>query len=162
MTSTRPTGYRPNVGAILKRPEDGAILLAERIDMDDVWQLPQGGVDAGESHEEALWREVTEELGLLHPRRCCDILGRGPATRYDFDEHITTAVAQKYRGQEQTLFVLAFHGKDEDIALNHWHAPEFQDFGWFAPAVALRRIWDFKRPVLAATIEALPELFGGI
>ena len=55
--------YRPNVALILQRA-DGRILIGERLDVAGAWQFPQGGVDAGESADEALAREMGEELSL--------------------------------------------------------------------------------------------------
>lgn len=151
-------GWRPNVGAILRRG-DNLYLMAERLTPRDTWQFPQGGVDAGETHEEALWRELHEELGLRDPRALCEVVARGPAVRYDFPEGYDAPIARRWKGQEQTLFLLDYRGGDEDFDLELWHTPEFRAVGWFTREEMCQRLWEFKRGVLEATLEALAEHF---
>jgi putative (di)nucleoside polyphosphate hydrolase len=55
--------YRPNVAAIIRRP-DGRVLICRRSDYPESWQFPQGGVDEGETLEQALTRELWEEIGI--------------------------------------------------------------------------------------------------
>src|SRR3954469_6148453 len=87
--------YRPNVAAIV-RDKEGRILLGERNDYPDSWQFPQGGCDPGETPEEALPRELREEVSL-EPGDYRIVAKRGPY-RYLF-----TGGRRKegYRGQEQ-------------------------------------------------------------
>lgn len=153
----KPTGYRDNVGAILRRP-DGLILMAERIDLPGIWQFPQGGVDPGESREDALWRELSEELGLASPKDVCTIIGQGPPTRYDFPEGYDAPVARKYRGQEQTLFVLEFSGVDADFRLDAYAEPEFRSVAWVTVDTAHARLWEFKRAPFERALSALQDL----
>lgn len=91
--------YRPNVAAVLQRA-DGRVLIGQRSDYPDSWQLPQGGIDRGESAEDALRREVLEEVGI-GPERYAIAARSGPH-RYDFpfgeDRH-------GFSGQEQTYFL---------------------------------------------------------
>ena len=155
--TTKRKPYRPNVGAILRRPNDGKILMAERIGRPESWQFPQGGIEEGESKEEALWREINEELGLNEPANLCTILGAGPPTTYKFPRG--TRMAKKWRGQRQTLFVLDFHGEDRDFCLDAFEHPEFQSFAWFPVDEAFERISKLKRRILEKTVEALPEVF---
>ncbi len=150
--------YRTNVGAILRRHDD-LVLLCERLAPREVWQFPQGGVDPGETHDDALWRELTEELGLQRPRRSCRMVGRGPATNYDFADDYEAPITKRFRGQTQTLFLLDFLGTDDEFDLGHHHDPEFADFEWVSRDEALARMWSVKRGVLLATIEALAEVF---
>lgn len=150
--------YRDNVGAILRRA-DGDILLAERIDEADAWQFPQGGVDAGESKRDAMWREVSEELGLREPRRVCEVVAVGPATTYDFPPDYTRPIGRDFRGQRQTLFLLDFAGTDELFDLDRHHAPEFQSVRWVRPSRAVDLIIPMKRVVLERTVEARPSFF---
>lgn len=151
-------GYRANVGVILRRHDD-LILLCERLRPADTWQFPQGGIDEGESAEEAMWRELTEELGLEHPQEVCSIVAEGPATTYDFAPDYDAPIAKKYRGQRQTLFLVDFHGTDSDFRLDWYHKPEFCDFRWVTAEDALDLMWGFKRPVLEATYDALAAEF---
>lgn len=152
MTDAKP--YRPNVGAILRRG-DGMILMAERIGHPGSWQLPQGGVDPGETQQEALWRELGEELGLRNPQALCTLVGEGPAVRYDFPRSVHAHIGDAYAGQEQTLFLLDFVGCDTDFDLGADPHPEFSNFQWVSAAAAVAMIWEVKRPVLEASFAAL-------
>lgn len=150
--------YRPNVGAILRR-SDNLVLMCERLEPRGIWQFPQGGVDPGESHVEALWRELTEEVGLCRPQQVCELVARGPAVNYDFPPDYPDPIAQRYRGQTQTLFLLDFHGTDADFDLQHHVVPEFASFGWYALADAHALLWEFKRGVLTQCIAELKPIF---
>jgi putative (di)nucleoside polyphosphate hydrolase len=150
--------YRTNVGAIIR--EGDRILMCERIEPEGIWQFPQGGVDPGETHVEALWRELGEELGLRAPREALAIVARGPAVPYDFPDDYDAPIARHYRGQMQTLFVLDFSGSDQEFRLDAHHEPEFRSFRWVTVEQAVDLIWDFKRPVLEATLEELSAYFG--
>ena len=118
----------------------GKVLLGERSDAPGSWQLPQGGIDEGESPEDALRREMREELGVNRFR----ILRQGAMKcRYDFPAALDAPVARKYRGQEQTWFLLRFDdgaGPAPEAADG-----EFRDFRWDEPAQALAGIIEWKR-----------------
>ena len=91
--------YRPNVAAILQRP-DGRVLIGQRSDHPESWQFPQGGVDQGESLEDALRREVREETGFA-PGAYRIIARTGPH-RYEFP---SGPDKRGFDGQEQTYFL---------------------------------------------------------
>lgn len=150
--------YRKNVGAILRR-SDGRLLMCERINQPGAWQFPQGGVDKGESLKDALWREVGEELGLQPPQNYCTIVAEGPAVCYDFPAESRARITKKYKGQEQTLFLLAYTGTDDDIDLSADDHPEFSNFRWVTPQQACDLTWEVKRPILDKTLEVLSEHF---
>ncbi len=144
------SSYRPNVGAVLRR-NDGLVLMCHSVDGRDYpWQFPQGGVQVGESLEEAMWREIAEELGLVSPRSVCRLVGRGPAVRYEF-----VKPWQGFVGQEQTLFVLAFEGTDADFRLDFHHQPEFDGHRWVTLDQALELIVPAKRRVVRPTFDAI-------
>ena len=151
--------YRKNVGAILRR-SDGKLLMCERIDQPGAWQFPQGGVDEGESLEHALWRELAEELGLAPPQQFCSLVAQGPAVCYDFPADSRARIARRFKGQEQTLFLLDFRGSDDDIHLDADDHPEFRAFRWVTPTEAAELTWEVKRPILDRTLEVLSEHFG--
>lgn len=89
------------VGVIMN--SHGFVLVGERSDYPGSWQLPQGGVDAGEKPESAVFREMQEELGI---GKFQIIKQSSQAVSYDFPEDLATGIAQKYRGQKQIWFLL--------------------------------------------------------
>ncbi len=122
-----PLLYRPNVAAILCRP-DGMILIAERMRFKGAWQFPQGGVDDGETAEQALFREVEEEIGVR--RELITIISMRSGYRYAFPKG--RLKYGLYGGQEQTYFLCQFGGKDTDIDLCT-HNREFGRWKWILP-----------------------------
>ena len=130
--------YRPCVCAVFVAT-DGKILLAERADRDGAWQLPQGGVDKGETAEQALFREMEEELGCEH----FEILKTSDAKiRYRWAPGMKGH--KNYVGQEQTWFLTQFldgHGPDLENAKDR----EFQSWKWSTPQEAIDTIAEFKR-----------------
>jgi putative (di)nucleoside polyphosphate hydrolase len=126
--------------------------MGERIEAEGVWQFPQGGVEDGESREEAMWRELTEELGLHRPRRVCNLLSVGPTMRYDFPIHAEWTLARHYRGQEQTLFLIDYHGPDDALVPARVARPEFRRICWVTPTEALRLVSKAKRDLVWHTL----------
>jgi putative (di)nucleoside polyphosphate hydrolase len=121
---TMPKRYRPNVAAVLQRA-DGRVLIGQRSDYPDSWQLPQGGIDRGESAEEALRREVLEEVGI-GPDRYAITARTGPH-RYDFP---FGEDRRGYGGQEQTYFLCRLKEiGDADVDLSAT-CGEFQAVRW--------------------------------
>lgn len=146
--------YRPSVAAILQKP-GGEILVAERSDVEEAWQFPQGGVDEGEDPVAALKRELGEEVGLAPEHY--DVVRSEGGYRYDYPKHYRKKRA--YGGQEQTYFLCRFKGTDEDISLVHAdHQREFSRFRWIEPR-DFRREWlpDFKSEVYARVMR---DFFG--
>lgn len=143
--------YRPNVAAIV-RDESGRILLGERTDHPDSWQFPQGGTDPGESAEDALPRELREEISL-EPGDYRIVDRRGPY-RYLF-----TGGRRKdgYRGQEQTYFLLDLVAACEKVNVAT-RDPEFRSIRWVMPS-QIRAIWipPVKRDVYR---QVLRDFFG--
>jgi len=144
--------YRDNVGAVLFSPA-GLVLVARRADMPNAegapggWQLPQGGMDAGEDPAVAVFRELEEEIGTAH----AEILAEHPRwLTYDLPpELIGRALGGKYRGQRQKWFALRFTGNESDIRLDLDPHPEFDAWRWAPlaelPALAVafkRRIYE--------------------
>jgi len=101
--------YRPNVAAILHRA-DGRVLIAQRSDFPESWQFPQGGIDAGESPEAAVRREVFEEVGV--PPTAYELGPRRGPYRYDFPGGLDR---RGFAGQEQWYFLCRMH---------EWPTPE--------------------------------------
>lgn len=153
--SQRQTGsqpYRQNVAALLVR-EDGRMFIGERSDCPGAWQFPQGGIDPGESPEEALVREIGEETSL-RPEHF-EIVEQRSGYRYRFpDGH---SKWKDFCGQEQTYFRCRFTGSDEDIDLDTEHR-EFSAFRWVAPTeFDIDWLPEFKREVYR---RVLADFFG--
>ena len=118
--------YRANVAAILRNAK-GEILICERLGMPGAWQFPQGGIDEGESLEQALLRELSEEIGLVADD--LTIVERKGPYRYVFGNGRTK---KGYHGKEQHYFLADFSAPDSRINVATEH-PEFQAFRWVAP-----------------------------
>lgn len=132
--------YRPCVIAVFTNG-DGRVLVAERSDAPGQWQLPQGGVDPGESPEQALRREMAEELGTDQFR----ILARGERPIcYDFPPDLQAGIAKRFRGQKQQWFHVAFaEGARPD--LERAEDDEFRDVAWVPVQDVVEAIIDFKK-----------------
>lgn len=138
--------YRSNVAAILRNPR-GQILVCERINNRGAWQFPQGSVDHGETLEEALGRELWEEIGVeQNDFRVVEC--RGPY-RYDFSGGKTK---KGYHGKVQHYFLCDYFAADSRINVNT-DDPEFRDFRWIKPEEFEKR-WlpEMKRDVYRAVL----------
>jgi putative (di)nucleoside polyphosphate hydrolase len=149
-----PAHYRPNVGLMLIGP-GRRIFLGRRLNQPDAWQMPQGGVDAGETPVEAAFRELREEVGTgkaLLLRQTRDWIA------YDVPQALQPPYWKgRWRGQAQKWFALAFTGRDSDIDLAA-HEREFDEWRW-APASDLPAlIVTWKRPVYEAVLEEFADL----
>lgn len=139
--------FRPNVAAILRR-RDGKILICERSDVTGAWQFPQGGINPGETHEQALVRELEEEISLK-PGRYHIIERKGPY-RYVIGNGKTK---KGFHGQEQHYFLLDFVGDDSEIDVHVVHQ-EFSRVCWIDPeSFELSWLPPMKREVYAAVFE---------
>jgi putative (di)nucleoside polyphosphate hydrolase len=151
--SSKP--YRRGVGIMLLAP-DKRIFVGRRIDTPGAWQMPQGGIDKGETPRDAAMRELHEEVGTDK----AEIL----AETHDWltyelpgDLHLQ-AWGGRYRGQEQKWFAMRFLGKDRDIRLDA-HQPEFDAWKWATREEVLRDIVAFKRPLYEAALKEFAPLF---
>lgn len=134
--------YRPGVGIALFNAE-GKVLVAERLDNPDSWQMPQGGIDKGEEPEVAVFREMKEEIGTDNAR----IMGAMKDwITYDIPERTAKKLwGGKYKGQKQKWLALEYLGKDSDIDLEADKHPEFSRWKWVPVEDLLDYVVPFKR-----------------
>lgn len=147
--------YRPCVGVMLVN-QHGNIFTGERLDTPGAWQMPQGGIDKGESPQDAALRELAEETGITPnfvtiQKRTTDWI------LYDLPPHLVGKVWRgKYAGQKQLWYKMLFTSKDNAIDIQTKH-PEFNRWKWSTPSDVLSEIVDFKRAVYSTV---LAELLG--
>ena len=144
--------YRPCVGVMLAN-RAGEVFVGQRRDSDvPAWQMPQGGIDAGESPREAALRELEEETGI--PADLVEVLAETPGWhRYDLPPDLLGKVWNgRYRGQEQKWILMRFLGRDAQVNIATAH-PEFSRWRWIAPADLPGHIVPFKRAVYEAVLE---------
>ena len=141
--------YRPNVGAALFA-RDGRVLVGRRADGaggGGIWQLPQGGIDAGEDPRTAVIRELGEEIGIAPTDAA--IIGEHPDwLQYDLPPELRgRALGGRFRGQRQRWFALRFLADDAAIRLDAHDAIEFDAWKWVALATLPAIGVGFKKPI---------------
>lgn len=137
--------YRPCAGVVLINSA-GDIFAGERRGVPGGWQMPQGGIDPGETPREAALRELAEEISV--PESAVEFLAETPDwVRYDLPEElIGKAFKGKFRGQIQHWVLLRLTGPDSLIDLETEH-PEFDAWTWMPADKLISAIVPFKRGV---------------
>ncbi|QOP40617.1 RNA pyrophosphohydrolase [Sulfurimonas marina] len=141
--------YRPNVAMIIvshEYPKKKNIFIAQRNDLGDIWQFPQGGIDEGEEVLDALFREMEEEIGTA----AAEIVAEYPEwISYDFPAKIAKSM-KPYKGQTQRYFLVKLD-KDAKIDLDTHH-PEFSSYKFVDIDEVLDITAHFKKPVYESVI----------
>lgn len=158
--------YRPCVGVMILNRQ-GLVWAGRRIPVPDgemegatnLWQMPQGGIDRGETALEAAKRELYEETGI----KSATLIAEAPEwINYDLPAHlIGIALKGKYRGQAQRWFAFRFEGEENEIAINPppgGHTAEFDRWDWKRMRELPELIVPFKRKVYDEVIEAFAHL----
>ncbi|KAG0528210.1 hypothetical protein BDA96_06G298900 [Sorghum bicolor] len=145
-----PQGYRTNVGICLADPSLTKIFSASRLDIPSAWQMPQGGIDAGEEPRAAAFRELREETGVTS----AEIVAEAPNwLTYDFPPDVRDKLNARWgtdwKGQAQKWFLFRLTGNDDEINLNGdgSEKPEFGEWTWMTPQEVIEKAVEFKKPV---------------
>jgi len=149
-------GFRPNVGIIICDAQ-GRLLWAKRVGQSS-WQFPQGGIDEGESAEQAMYRELHEELGLLPEH--VELMG---VTRRWLRYRLPTRFIRRRPGrvcigQKQRWFALRLLADESMVRFDAAGKPEFDGFRWVEYWHPLREVVSFKRNVYRLALKELAPL----
>ncbi len=159
MTKASNLPYRPCAGIMLVN-SDNQVFVGQRLDNpdSDAWQMPQGGIDAGETARDAALRELTEETGIAANK--VDIIAESAQELfYDLPEELIGKIWKgKWRGQRQKWFLLRFNGHDTDINIETGHQ-EFSRWKWTDAQQLPDMIVPFKKELYKAVLqEFIPHL----
>jgi len=138
-------GYRPNVGIVICNRQ-GQVLWARRYGQHS-WQFPQGGINPGESPEQAMYRELYEEVGLQ--RKDVRLLASTRNwLRYKLPKRLVRWDTKPVCiGQKQRWFLLQLQCNDADINVQRSKSPEFDGWRWVSYWYPVRQVVSFKREV---------------
>ena len=146
-------GFRPNVGIILAN-DVGQVLWARRINQ-DAWQFPQGGIDDRETPEEALYRELNEEVGLSPDDVRILACTRG-WLRYRLPQRMVRTHSRPLCiGQKQKWFLLRLMSEDQRVRMDVTGKPEFDGWRWVSYWYPLGQVVTFKREVYRRALKEL-------
>lgn len=149
-------GYRLNVGIVLANDE-GRLFLGKRIGQDDAWQFPQGGLNNYETLQEAMYRELSEELGLT----AADVEVLGMSRRwlyYQLPQRFRRPSHQVCIGQKQRWFLLRLRTDEQKICFTLTDSPEFDSWRWVEYWEPLTRVIVFKRQVYEQVLQEFKPL----
>lgn len=146
--------YRRGVGIVLINTA-GLVFAGQRLNMPGAWQMPQGGIDPGETPRAAALRELEEEVGT---DKAVILAEMAEWQRYDLpDELIGVVWRGRYRGQEQKWYAMRFTGTDADINVRA-HDPEFDRWTWLRAEDLAAGIIAFKRDLYRAVVAEFAHL----
>jgi len=143
--------YRPNVAAVILSsayPDKCEFFIAHRSDIKGAWQFPQGGIDEGESPEQALFRELQEEIGCND----VEVIAEYPEwITYDFPK-VARGKCYPFDGQTQKFFLVRLK-EGARIDLRAFDVPEFEEYTFVSYEKLFRRVTYFKRKVYRRVID---------
>jgi putative (di)nucleoside polyphosphate hydrolase len=146
-------GYRANVGIMLANA-CGEVLWARRAGQ-DAWQFPQGGIKKGESPEQALYRELEEEIGLTEKDVEVIAMTRG-WLRYRLPRRLVRHDSRPLCiGQKQKWFLLKMLAEDTEVCVDNGDKPEFDHWRWVSYWYPLGQVVAFKRDVYRRALKEL-------
>ena len=150
--------YRKGVGIIIVNAK-GQFFLGKRIGA-EAWQFPQGGIDEGENPEEALYRELHEETGLIKDK--VTIITVSKKWLVYHIPHVYQRSNKKYDGAMQKWFLLRLTGANEDINLNAVNQAEFDAWKWADKKTAINSVIRFKKGVYASIFSEFADVLKGL
>ena len=150
--------YRSNVGIMMVN-EKGYVFVGQRLDNNqNAWQMPQGGIDAGEDPETAAYRELLEETGVKK-QDVRFVASSSQWLSYELPEDLIPILWNgKYRGQKQKWFLFKFLGEDGDINIATEH-PEFSKWKWISKENLLKEIVPFKKSVYENVLKEFKNIY---
>ncbi len=151
-------GFRPNVGIVVVN-DRAAVLWARRLGGRNAWQFPQGGINHAETPEDALYRELYEEVGLKSDAVQL-IAGTEGWLRYRLPEHMRRwDSSPSFVGQKQKWFLLRMLAEDDEVRLSVSEKPEFDTWRWVSYWYPLGQVVAFKKNVYRRALgELVPHL----
>lgn len=146
--------YRSGVG-IMVINKDKNIFVGKRIDnRSDAWQMPQGGIDAGESEDKAMFRELKEETGISNIKL---VATSKKYFYYNLPYHLQKKFwGGKYLGQKQKWYLVEYLGDDKDINIET-EEPEFSQWKWVSQDELLDFIVSFKRDLYVDVVKEFKD-----
>ena len=149
--------YRKGIGIFLVNSEK-KLWVGKRIDnKNNYWQMPQGGIDEYETEEQAMKREMFEEVGINDNYEISGISKK--LLSYDLPKEIIKVVWNgKYIGQSQRWFFCKFIGKDSMFDLEKDDNPEFCDWKWIEPTQCINEVVPFKRALYEEVLKEYKNL----
>lgn len=144
--------YRPGVGMMVINREN-KIFVGQRLDnKNSAWQMPQGGIGPHEETDQAMLRELQEEIGT----RNVEIIVKSKTWyKYELPTELSGKLWNgKYKGQKQIWFALRFRGNDDEININTYH-PEFRSWKWVDKEELLELVIPFKHDLYERVLKDL-------
>ena len=150
--------YRENVGIMLINDQN-MVFVGQRLDnYQDAWQMPQGGIDSGENAEDAAFRELEEETGIVKNLAQIEAVSKDWIT-YDLPTELISKLWKgRYRGQKQKWFLMRFCGSNKQVNIETSH-PEFAAWKWVVVSELEENIVEFKKAVYRQVIKEFKSHF---
>ncbi|WP_097355860.1 RNA pyrophosphohydrolase [Candidatus Enterovibrio escicola] len=149
-------GYRSNVGIVICN-NHGQVLWARRFGQNS-WQFPQGGIDEGETSEQAMFRELYEEVGLSNN----DVLVLATSRhwlRYKLPKRFIRWDSKPVCiGQKQKWFLLKLECDDSKVNMERGDTPEFDSWRWVSYWYPIRQVVLFKRDVYRCVMKEFVDI----
>ena len=145
---------RNGVGVIVLNNENKVFVGKRKDNPVDRWQMPQGGVDIGESYLSAMKRELYEETSIKNIEILKEING---FFEYELPKNLVGIIWKgKFRGQKQKWFITRFIGNENEINLQTKN-PEFIEWKWIIPDDLPKTIVDFKKKMYVELLEIIND-----